>query len=317
MGCLVGMLFSSLVAACGSPATPACGLGGEPAHPEIGGVLVYTCFAPMTKGDLFLLDVSTGRVRRLTYGAWNVDVSWSTDGGRIAYTSSRDGRFDVYVMDLATGGVRRLTDGRGFNFYPSWSPDGKWIAFESTRDGVSAPTDPENYPDFYAELYVMRSDGTSIRRVMRFHTVASAPHWSPAGDRIVFSSDRAGVFDLYSVAPDGTDLRRITDHGQAAGYAWVPRWSPDASRITFYATFSSSGSASIYWVPADGGEPYRVTHGPASGWDAYPDWSPDGQWIEFTRKAGQQQLYAIRSDGSDVTQLTNDAGDKTEGRWQP
>ena len=314
---LLGVLLSLQAAACGGPTTPACGMGGEPAHPEIGGVFIYTCYAPMTKGDLFLLDLSTGHVRQLTYGAWNIDVSWSPDGGSIAYTSSRDGRIDVYVMDLATGGVRRLTHGLGFNFFPSWSPDGKWIAFESTRDGVSAALDPGYYPDLYAELYVMRSDGTAMHRVTDFHTVISAPEWSPAGDRIVFSSDTAHVFDVYTVAPDGTDLRRITDHGHAAGYAWVPRWSSDASRITFYAAFSSNGPGSIYWVSADGGQLYRVTRNPASGWDAFPDWSPDGQWIGFTRRAADQQLFAVRPDGSNVTQLTNDPGDKVMARWQP
>jgi Tol biopolymer transport system component len=310
------------LSACGGAQPAACGMRGEPPHPEIGGVFLYTCSAPSAiKGDMFLLDVSSGHVRRLTFGAWNIEASWSPDGRRIAYESSRDGRLDIYVMDLETGAIRRLTDGRGFNGYPSWSPDSQWIAFESSRDGVTAPPDPAGYnPD----LYVMRADGTGVHRVLSFRAVESAPAWSPAGGRIVFASDRSGVFDLYIVTPDGTDLSRVTDHGKAGGFAWVPRWSPDASRIVFYAEFSASDHSSIYWVRADGGEPHRVTNDTGSRWDAWPDWSWDGQWIAFTRAwsghtsaGGHLQLFAVRPDGSDLTQLTVDGGDKSGSRWRP
>jgi Tol biopolymer transport system component len=308
-------LLSLQVAGCGGTAAPVCGMGGVRPHPEIGGQVVYTCFsAAAIKGDLFLLDVSSGQVRRLTNGAWNFNPSWSQDGRRVAFASTRDGRFDIYVMDVASGGILRLTDGRGFNGYPSWSPDGQWIAFESTRGGVVVPPDP---PGYYPDIYVMRADGTDIHRVLSFRAVDSAPDWSPAGNRILFSSDRAGVFDLYTVAPDGADLRRITDHGAAGGFAWVPRWSPDGSRVVFYSATSLGDRASIYWVAADGGELHRVTDAPAPRWDAWPDWSGDGRWITFTRGGGDQQLFAVRPDGSDLTQLTADGGEKNTSRWRP
>ena len=63
------------------------------------------------------------------------EVSPAPDGRRIAFVSSRDGRFKLYVMNVDGSGLRRLTDDDHPDDNPSWSPDGRWIAFVSTRDG--------------------------------------------------------------------------------------------------------------------------------------------------------------------------------------
>src|SRR5260370_15400012 len=87
------------------------------ATPDIGGEILYMCYASGSiHGGLFLLNASSGQVRRLTPdNAWNVDASWAPDGRRIVYSSTRDGRSDVYEMDISTANVRRLIVGRGFN----------------------------------------------------------------------------------------------------------------------------------------------------------------------------------------------------------
>jgi len=148
-------------------------VGGEAPRPEIGGQIVFVCYAPGNNGSLYLLDVSTGKVRPLTPdSAWNVDPAWSPDGRQIAYQTTRDGRDNVYIMDVESGDVRRLTDGRGFSGYPSWSPDGRWIAFDSSRDGIEAPPNP---PGYYRTIYLIRPDGTGLHRLLTFNDVSSGP----------------------------------------------------------------------------------------------------------------------------------------------
>src|SRR4029450_3651786 len=53
--------------------------------------------------------------------------------------------------------------------------------------------------------------------------------WSPDGSRLAFYSNRGGVQQIWSVRPDGSDLRQLTDHRES-GVLW-PVWSPDGTRI--------------------------------------------------------------------------------------
>ena len=61
--------------------------------------------------------------------------SWSPDGRRIAFDSTRDGNREIYVMNADGSGVTRLTHNPADDGYPAWSPDGRHIAFDSDRDG--------------------------------------------------------------------------------------------------------------------------------------------------------------------------------------
>lgn len=311
-------LLSLQLAGCGGGQQANCGVGGVRPHPEIGGQILFTCYpgpggrltAP--SGGLFLLDVATGQVRALTSDrAWNIWADWSPDGSEVAFESTRDGWSDLYVMDLSNGGrVRRLTNGRGFNEEPSWSPDGVWIVFQSTRDGITAPL---GHGRNYKDLYLVRSDGTDLRRLTNLPGYNGDPAWGPGG-RIAFGSDRGGNFDIYTMAADGRDQRQLTDFHGTGGFAAYPRWSPDGSRIVFDAESRAWPAASIYSIPAAGGPPSPLT----DGFDARPDWSPDGQWVVFLRNwHGHGELFVIRPDGSDVTQLTSDGANKDVPRWRP
>lgn len=101
------------------------------------------------------------------------DVAWSSDGTRIAFTSDRDrnGRCffhdcwghngEIYVMNADGSDPKRLTEDPGDDQFPTWSPDGSRIAFAGLRDVEGAVDAPEeNY-----EIYVMRDDGSDVRRL--------------------------------------------------------------------------------------------------------------------------------------------------------
>jgi Tol biopolymer transport system component len=168
----------------------------------------------------------------------------------------------------------------------------------------------------HRDVYLVRPDGTDLRRLTSLSGFDGDAIWSPDGSRLAFVSDRGGAFDLYTMTPDGRDQRRLTHHDRSRGFAAYPSWSPDGSEIVFDASNppGDSAGASIYSMPVRGGDAARVTR----GYDFQADWSRDGSWIAFLgKRQGHTQLFAVRPDGSHLTQLTTDAGDKDQPQWRP
>jgi eukaryotic-like serine/threonine-protein kinase len=109
-----------------------------------------------------------------------------------------------------THGVERVDS-------PSLSPDGQWLVFRAWSGAV-----PE-------DLFVMRVDGTERRQLTHDPFKDRDPRWSPDGRRIAFFSNRSGRYEIWTVAPDGTELTQLTHTtGEAVFY---PVWSPDGRLV--------------------------------------------------------------------------------------
>jgi WD40-like Beta Propeller Repeat len=122
-----------------------------------------------------------------------------------------------------------------------------------------------------------------------------------ANGLIAFSSDRSGDFEIYTMNPDGSDLKRLTN---APGNDGPARWSPDGTKIVFSS--DRDGNGEVYTMNADGSGQTRLTNDPAL--DSLPSWSPDGTKIAFTRlpqQTANAEIYVMNADGSGQTQITN------------
>lgn len=130
-------------------------------------------------------------------------------------------------------------------------------------------------------------------------------------DRIVFSSDRYGNYDIFSIKPDGTDLQQLTKH--SARDAW-PKWSPDGRKIIFCS--EREGKNQIFTMNADGSELRNLSNNRFNELD--PLISPNGKLIAFITKAsGSYQLHVMNIDGSGRRKLTDKGPFNGRPDWSP
>jgi dipeptidyl aminopeptidase/acylaminoacyl peptidase len=129
------------------------------------------------------------------------------------------------------------------------------------------------------------------------------PQISADGRRIVFISNRSGVYEIWASASDGSNCVKLTKF--VTLFPGSPRWSPDG-RIIVFDGRDEERNADIYSVPAEGGPVRRLTSDRSI--EARPSFSPDGRWIYFrSDTSGERRYYRMPADGNS----------HPAGEWQP
>jgi TolB protein len=146
---------------------------------------------------------------------------------------------------------------------------------------------------------------TTLAAFAAFSAPAGATSGGATNGRIAFGMNVGGNTDVYSVLPNGRDLRRLTDD---PGFDACAAYSADGQRIA-YCSGAAGGPVQVWTMKQNGTDKQQVTHmtGPA----IFPDFSPDGSKIVFSAKpAGSptRDIYVIGSDGSGLTRLTSGVG---------
>ena len=236
--------------------------------------------------------------------------------------------------------IRQLTFG-GENAEAYWSLDGQWITFQSTRDGRTCD-----------QQYVMRSDGSALRRVSNGLGKTTCGWFLPGTSRLLFASSHAhdslcpprpdpsrgyvwplDKYDIYTVERDGSAMRRLTSYDVYTAEAVV---SPDGRRVVF--TSLKDGDLDIYTMNVDGTDVRRLTT--TEGYDGGPWWSPDGTKIVYRAwhyapedtaglrsyrellaqrlvRPNRMELFVMNADGSDQRQITRLGGANFGPTWTP
>lgn len=143
---------------------------------------------------------------------------------------------------------------------------------------------------------------------------ASASLAANSASILVFDSDRGGNRDLWAVRPDGSGLRRLTDH---PGFDVLADVSRDGRRIVFQSDREGPFIFRVYVMDADGTNVRRLTT--AAAFESSPDWSPDGRRVALDRSVatGNQEVFIVHADGTGEVRLTDSPGFDGQPDWSP
>ena len=246
--------------------------GGDQTNPEWSpdGSQVLLAVSDGKRDDLWVADADgTGaRVLLDCEGTcrWLDDPSWSPDGSSVVYSRTvargRGGWGSLEQVDVTTGVVSVIVPARPRTFTAGarWSPDGSQVVFESVHKagpGLAAEVDG------VALRIVEVASGDVGPALTSPELFAATADWSPDGTSIVYSAlaqPGSEAADLFIVAPDGGEPRRVTTVGDAGGYAAEPTWRADSTRIVFSGRLPDSFRTEVLLTvsAAGGAEPVEL-----------------------------------------------------------
>lgn len=225
------------------------------------------------------------------------------------YSWNYDDQYDIFESDLKGGQVKRLTKELGYDAEGSYSPDGKWIAFASNRSLHTDTLSEEEKklaaqdPSYMMEIYIMKSDGTAVKRLTQTRGYDGGPFFSADGKKITwrrFTPDGHRA-EIYTMNIDGSDQRAVT---KLNSLSWAPYFHPSGEYIIFASSVLGYANFELFIVDTDGvGKPVRISF--ADGFDGLPAFSPDGKKLTWTHRneKGESQIYLADWDHEQARKL--------------
>jgi Tol biopolymer transport system component len=265
--------------------------------------------------QIYVMDLGTGDVKRISPGIgkttcaffrpksdeilfssthadpkskqWqDEELAFRASGKERRYAWDYDPEMDLYAYNEKSGALKRLTTARGYDAEAAYSPDGQWIVFSSMREVYGrALTDAETKqlevdPSFFAEIYIMRADGSDQKKLTSVAGYDGGPFFNHDGSRIIWRrfDERGLIADVWSMRLDGSDAKQITNFG---AMSWAPYEHPSGAYILFASNKLGFENFEVFMVDSQGTrEPVRVTY--SDGFDGLPVPSPDGRQLAWT-----------------------------------
>ncbi|MFT7616937.1 MAG: Tol biopolymer transport system component [Planctomycetota bacterium] len=265
--------------------------------------------------QIYRMDLETGDTERISPGFGKTTCSWiHPDGKRVMFASTHedpdalvkmkaeldfrasgeerryswdyDDTYDLFVFDPATDKHVNLTKIKGYDAEGSYSPDGQWIAFASNRAAFTEELSTADQQRFekdrslFMDIFIMRADGSEVKRLTTTRGYDGGPFFSPDGQRICwrrFSEDGMRA-EIFTMKTDGTDQKQLS-HINAM--SWAPSYHPSGEYLIFATNKHGFGNFELYLIDKNGeGDPVRVSY--TDKFDGLPMFHPNGKSLSWT-----------------------------------
>ena len=165
------------------------------------------------------------------------------------------------------------------------------MLFRSAYDHALTPVEEKQLatdPSWFAEIYVMKADGTEQKRLTTTPGYDGGPFFTPDGKKILWRRfDESGLIaDVWMMNPDGSGKTQVTDF---KSMSWAPYMHASGEYILFASNKLGFENFELFIVDTAGTkEPVRVTY--TDGFDSLPVFSPDGTQLSWTstRSGGEE-----------------------------
>ncbi|MBC8124809.1 MAG: PD40 domain-containing protein [Candidatus Kapabacteria bacterium] len=283
-------------------------------------------------------------IRQLTFGGDNAEAYFSPDGTKLSFQSNNKAWGhscdQIHMMDIhhaASDSSYRaplISTGKGRTTCSYFMPNNSDILYASTHEAdaacppLPAPRTDRKYlwqvlPSY--DIYVADASGVVKSKLTDRNGYDAEATLSRKGDLIVFTSDRSGDLELWTMKVDGTDLHQITNE---LGYDGGAFFSPDGTKLVYRASRPRTEEAQreykellaqglvaptdmeIFTCNVDGSNVQQITKLGKANWA--PFYHPSSKKIIFSSNHASQrgydfQLYMINLDGTGLEQISSES----------
>lgn len=276
-----------------------------PAASPDGSQVAFARYSSGAEADVWMLDLKTGKERRLTFDRCYVDgITWEPGGKHLLYGSNRTGAvWQLWRIPVEGAPSLQLIPGIGHDAsYPT-------LAVMENRARLLY-----HWTTTVINLFQWHNPATGkvpAKPIFASGYSDAAAQYSTDGRRVSFASTRSGAREIWVGNADGTELKMLTD--RVGKYTDSPRWSPDGTQIAFTST--TEDERDVFVVPADGGSPRRLLQKHSQ--EGRASWSRDGKWIYFrSDRSGTDEIWRSAADGSGpAVQITFQGGYEAFESW--